>query len=110
MQVNLRQLRKRCKMTKYPGDQISPGLWYTDNGSNILGVAHLDYVPQTTHFGSVRIVPGHYSIVYSGQLDDRLGVYTLLDLLPQCGLDFDILLTTDEERCMSTAQDFRTSR
>jgi len=109
MQVNLSQLRKRCKMTHPPGQQIAKGLWYTDNGCDILAVAHLDYVPQTKHFQIVHIRPGG-RIISSGQLDDRLGVYTILDLLPAYGLRYDVLLTTDEERCASTARLFSTEK
>ena len=110
MQIDARQLRKRCKMTKSPGKEIAPGLWYIDNGADILGVAHLDYVPQTTHFDYIRILPGNHKIIYSGQLDNRLGVYTLLDVLPLFGCAYDVLRTTDEEKCQSTAWQFVTEK
>ena len=110
MQINLGQLRKRCKMTKPPGVQIAPGLWYIDNGGDILDIAHLDYVPQTNHFQTVRISPSGERVIYTGQLDNRLGVYTLLDVLQVSGCVFDVLLTTDEERCQSTARQFVTSK
>ena len=110
MQVDLRKLRQRCKMTKPPGVQVKPGLWYTDNKADILAVAHLDCIPRTKHFGVVRIIPGNYYIVYNGQLDDRLGVYTILDLLPALGVKYDILLTTEEEKCNSTARLFQADK
>ena len=110
MNLNLNLLRKRCKMTKIPGKQVSSGLWYIDRQADILGVAHLDYVPQTRHFCTVRIIPGNYHVVYSGQLDNRLGVYTLLDVLRVSGIEFDVLLTTDEEACQSTARQFVTDK
>ena len=40
---------------------------------------------------------GH--IQFAPQLDDRLGVYCLLGLLPKMGIQLDILLTTGEEHC-----------
>jgi len=39
-------------------------------------------------------------------LDDRLGAFILLHILPALNIKCDILLTTDEERCNSTAQYF----
>ena len=110
MQINVSQLRKRCRMTKPPGVEIAPGLWYIDNGGDILGIAHLDYVPQTSHFQTVRISPGGERVIYSGQLDNRLGAYTLLDVLVNFGCAYDILLTTGEERCQSTARQFYTDK
>lgn len=46
--------------------------------------------------------------IYSGALDDRLGVAILLDILPVIMPDFkyDVLLTTDEEIGQSTASDW----
>ena len=110
MEIDLRALRSRCRMHNPPGLQIASGLWYTDNQADVLGIAHLDYVPQTKHFDSVRILPGNNRIIYSGQLDNRLGVYTLLDVLTKFGCTYDVLLTSDEERCNSTARFFDTSK
>lgn len=68
-------------------------------GHDILGVAHVDYV------SSAWAYPIHKkNRVTCGQVDDRVGVWLLLDILPQY-LDFDVLLTTDEEIGQSTAQD-----
>lgn len=75
-------------------------LVHADNGSNILGVAHLDTVLSTPYIdnGNTVMCP---------QLDDRLGVWTLLSLLPSLDCPkFDILLTDNEERANSTAQYF----
>lgn len=72
---------------------------FIDNGSEILGVAHLDYI-------DLRVPPKYHlesNTIYSSALDDRLGVYCLLDHLPKTGLKFDVLLTRDEEICQSTA-------
>jgi hypothetical protein len=90
---------------------------YIDNNSKILGVAHLDtvldgynrnisyddfhcaYYPKTDQF-----------VVQSISLDDRLGVFTLLETLPAHGLKFDILLTLDEEIGSTTAANFLTDK
>jgi hypothetical protein len=77
--------------------------FYHDNGCNVLGVAHLDYVLYGTpkRYGDCIVCP---------QLDDRLGVWLLLEQLPRLGIDLDILLTTNEERCQSTAYYFEPTR
>lgn len=77
---------------------------FIDNGSNVLGVAHLDYVL----WKKPRIKNG---TIYCPQLDDRLGVWTLLDLLPylQCK-PFDVLLTDSEETGQSTGQFFKPNK
>lgn len=78
---------------------------FIDNGAKILGVAHLDTVPNVV----TPVFNGQH--VVSGQLDDRLGVWTMLDLLPYIGAPkFDVLLTTDEEIGASTAADFVASK
>ena len=79
-------------------------LTHIDNGSNVLAVAHLDWVsyapPCYTHDGIFRCP----------QLDDRLGAWIILDLLPHLGIVTDILLTDSEEVGRSTAQYFQTSK
>ena len=73
---------------------------FSDHGERVLGVAHLDTVLPATHFahdGDRVICP---------TLDDRLGVYLLLDVLPLLGVKFDLLLTDGEERGCSTARWF----
>ena len=110
MQIDLGKLKKRCRSQSPQGVEIARGLWYTDNDASILGIAHLDFVPQTTHFDFVRIMPGNHKVVYSGQLDNRLGVYTVSDVLKTCGVKCDVLLTTDEEKCKSTARQFVTDK
>ncbi len=73
---------------------------FSDHGERVLGVAHLDTVLPATHFahdGDRVICP---------TLDDRLGVYLLLDVLPLLGVRFDLLLTDGEERGCSTARWF----
>jgi hypothetical protein len=46
------------------------------------------------------------TLIFCPKLDDRLGVYTILDLLPKLGVKMDILLTENEEIGQSTAADF----
>ena len=80
--------------------------FFRDNGSTVLAVAHLDTVvePHLRRAAFVDTVAG--PIVYSGALDDRLGAYIILHLLPALGINYDILLTVGEEQGMSTAQHF----
>lgn len=77
---------------------------YADNGSNVLAVAHLDHVQAD---GTCQVVnTGAGLLALSGALDDRLGAYVILELLPKLGITCDWLLTTDEEMAASTASDF----
>ncbi len=80
---------------------------FRDNGSSVLAVAHLDtVVPQpgrTPRFTDTRWGP----LITSGALDDRLGAYVILHLLPALGVTHDWLLTTGEESCASTARSFK---
>lgn len=78
--------------------------WYRDNGSSILAVAHLDSVQADGTCQITQTASG--LLATSGALDDRLGVYTILELLPRLGITCDWLLTTDEEIGQSTASDF----
>lgn len=90
-------------------DQPAPEnfYFYKDNGSNILAVAHLDTVghadDRTARF---VVTEGGGTVVFSRALDDRLGAYIILELLPKLGLKYDILLTVGEESGMSTAAFF----
>lgn len=81
---------------------------YRDNGSKVLGVAHLDSVLNLEHFHVVDI--NGDEIVINAQLDDRLGAYTLLYTLPELGIEFDLLLTEGEESGNSTAAYFETNK
>lgn len=78
--------------------------YYKDNGSDILAVAHLDSVQDDGTCTVVDTAAGPLAV--SGTLDDRLGVYVILELLPKLGITCDWLLTTDEEIGQSTAGDF----
>lgn len=77
---------------------------YIDRGASILGVAHLDTVQEMYNYKRAINTRGEDSI-FSAKLDDRLGVYTLLYHLYD-DLEYDILLTTDEEMGRSTASEF----
>lgn len=86
-------------------------LIYIDRGSPILGVAHLDTVangplPKPRWLN----VPDGFPVVNSIALDDRLGAWVLLDLLPSLGLTFDVILCDSEERGRSTAESFQPTR
>ena len=81
---------------------------YIDRGSDILGVAHLDTVQDMTHF-EVTEEHGDKKI-RNAQLDDRLGAYVLLNLLPTLGVNCDILLTEGEETAQFTARYFKPSK
>lgn len=81
--------------------------FYKDNGSNVLAVAHLDTVAdgddRTCRF---VVTEGAGTVVFSRALDDRLGAYIILELLPKLGLTYDVLLTVGEECGLSTAEYF----
>lgn len=78
--------------------------YYQDNGSDILAIAHLDSVQDDGTCTVVNTAAGPLAL--SGTLDDRLGAYVILDLLPKLGVTCDWLLTTDEEIGQSTAECF----
>lgn len=109
-------LSRICTMAEdefsvYCGDRImvrqpAPHDYYyfQDNGSDILAVAHLDSCEQFVRFDSAETAAG--TVIYSGSLDDRLGAYVILELMPKLGITCDILLTTGEELGRSTAAFF----
>jgi len=78
--------------------------FHKDNGSKILFVAHLDSCESDIVFGHCETASG--PIVFAGSLDDRLGAYIGLELLPKMGIVCDVLLTTGEETGRSTAKIF----
>jgi hypothetical protein len=80
-------------------------LVYIDRGASILGVAHLDSVGGSHHFDELLWQGQH--VVFTEGLDDRLGAYILLDVLPKMGIECDVLLTDNEESCRSTAEYFK---
>jgi hypothetical protein len=86
------------------GREVPSYFYYRDNGSPILAVAHLDHVQAD---GTCRVVDTLSGpLALSGALDDRLGAYVILELLPRLGITVDWLLTTNEEMGASTARDF----
>lgn len=107
----LQQLRKRClapiqdfRSEGEVGHTPDGCYVYRDNGASILAVAHLDVVqPAPRHFGARK---GRADVIYNAQLDDRLGAWIILDLLPAMGVNVDVLLTEGEESCRSTAAHF----
>ena len=87
-------------------------LIYQDNGADILGVGHIDTVDnhrstQTeagleAHSKAMNLAGYHQT---GPQLDDRLGVWALLSVLPE-HMNYDVLLTDNEEIGQSTAASF----
>ena len=96
------------KVELSPWGQRERFYWHQDNGSEILAVAHLDTVQADTRCSVTHTSAGW--LAASGGLDDRLGVYVILEMLPKLGIRCDWLLTTDEESCRSTAEDFETEK
>lgn len=105
-------------------------LLYIDNGSPILGIAHLDVsygatsppweelvrtpipfrrnLPRIKRIGFCAKKTTGPQTIFSGALDDRLGVYVLTCLLPTLHkIRTDWLFTTGEECRRSTAQYFK---
>lgn len=77
---------------------------FQDNGSNVLAIAHLDYVLEDPLVQRVYLPTRE--ILISPKHDDRLGVYLITEMLPLMGILPDVLLTTDEEIGRSTGGDF----
>lgn len=113
--INHKQLKEICRkplcdFSEYGDKYITPDgiLYYKDNGSKILAVAHLDTVQNSNHY---RVVDARGSrIIFTPQLDDRLGAYVILHLLPSLGIKTDILLTEGEETGKSTAKHFKVDK
>ena len=74
---------------------------YLDRGADVLAVAHLDsvYAPTSPIIWGNRL--------FSSAVDNRFGVYVILELLHAKGIVVDVLFTTNEESCASTARAFR---
>jgi hypothetical protein len=80
--------------------------YFKDNGADVLAVAHLDTVVGSWQRECNFLDTQGGTVVYSGALDDRLGAYIILELLPKLGITYDILLTVGEESGLSTAAFF----
>ena len=78
--------------------------FFKDNGADILAVVHLDTVMGPLHTQTCKLSDD--TIFFCPTLDDRAGAYAVLDYLPQAGINFDVLLTTGEEKMRSTARYF----
>lgn len=100
------------QMERVQIDQPGPEDYYffRDHGSKILAVAHLDTVVADDKRRVAYYDTEDGLVVQSGCLDDRLGAYIILDLLPKLGVQFDILLTVGEESGCSTAAGFTASK
>lgn len=96
------------EMDRVQVDQAAPNDWYAfrDNGASILAVAHLDTVADHKDRRCSFLNTSGGPVVYSRALDDRLGAYVILDLLPKLGIVTDVLLTVGEESGSSTAYYF----
>lgn len=81
---------------------------HKNNNSNVLAVAHLDTVENSKKF-QIKHIKGH-KIIRAPQLDDRLGAYIILKILPKLGVNVDILLTEGEEIGRSTAAYFEADK
>lgn len=113
---NLAELAMICKLRNSDfsrfakcitvGDQ---NYWHRDKDSNVLAVCHLDSVQAASHTLEMD-VPEVGKLIYSPRLDDRLGAYTIIKLLPKLGLNFDLLLCDEEERGRSSAARFTTNK
>ena len=113
MNFNIGKLRLRCEQSKDDiigaasalGDTVrldtadGPLVWVR-RGSPVLACVHLDYVDVSHRWGYDR----KRGRVYTPRLDDRAGVFVLLDVLPGLGILPDLLLTDSEEIGRSTAK------
>lgn len=108
----LQQLRQRCIGSESVFEALgkttitNQGPYtFIDRGADVLAVAHLDSVSYDHAFTTVTLPDGDI-VVWNRQLDDRLGVWIILDILPALGVKCDVLLTTGEEMGLSTADKF----
>jgi hypothetical protein len=109
-----RNLEWYCKASKTElwkylesqGFTLKDGYAFKDNDANVLAVAHLDVHEAVVRVQ--RVYQKQRNIVFSPALDDRLGIFILLELLDH--LVMDILITDFEEVGKSTAQFFDTDK
>jgi len=87
-------------------------MMFQDNGADVLAVAHLDTVIHNPKYKVDKSDPANVVISKCPQLDDRLGAWVILHLIPHMfpHLNYDILLTDSEEIGESTAQYFETTK
>ena len=79
---------------------------YVKRGAPILGVAHVDTVLDFK-WAEMIMYPDGAKLIYSPSLDDRVGVWLLLEL--SRFMQFDMVFTTDEEQGASTISDWQTN-
>jgi len=87
--------------------------WFLDNSSDILAVGHFDTVEQRKpNFEIIydKIDKTKIRSIKSIQLDDRLGLYIIGEILPQFNCNYDILITDFEEVGNSSAFNFKTDK
>ena len=109
--MNLRNLNNRLtapieKFEKLGDCEHTPHgpMIFIDNNAPVLAVAHLDWVDYSKPKYKKQY---KNTLIYDcPQLDDRLGVWMILDVLPKAGIKCDILLTDSEELGLSTASCF----
>ena len=87
-------------------------LIFQDNGADILAVGHIDTLDNHRSTQTEAGEEAHKKTMdlaryyqTGPQLDDRLGVWALLSVLPDF-MNYDVLLTDNEEIGQSTAADF----
>lgn len=98
-----KQLREKFGLTELT-TKDGKKMWFKDNNSKVLFVAHLDSVQNYYELDTVKLKEDTW--IFCPTLDDRLGVYVGLYWLPKAGIKPDILLTTDEEKMKSTGHWF----
>ena len=109
--MNLRNLNNRLtapieKFEKLGDCEQTPHgpMIFIDNNAPVLAVAHLDWVDYSKPKYKKQY---KNTLIYDcPQLDDRLGVWMILDVLPKAGIKCDVLLTDSEELGLSTASCF----
>jgi predicted RNA-binding Zn-ribbon protein involved in translation (DUF1610 family) len=111
MNINMDTVEKRCldPIEEFFDEGVvtktKSGVFiYKNNGCDVLAIAHLDSVNYEKHF--VTMEWNGLNIAFTTSVDDRIGAYTILDLLPSLGIKTDILLTEGEEIGQSTAWHF----
>jgi hypothetical protein len=77
---------------------------FIPRGGKVLGIAHLDSHGTQIPLARSQVRDDVYW--HHSRMDDRLGVYVIMDLLPRMGIVCDVLLTTGEEIGRSTGKDF----
>lgn len=115
--VSVEELQRRCEQSveSFHPEGKETRTVFIDNGGSVLAVAHRDtydshfFQELNTVFQVDRPKKGHI-IVRHPYLDDRLGCWLILDMLPRLGLVYDVLLTTDEECGYSSGAEFDTPK